>query len=110
MAGFLNMSSVMMCVHGGTVQPTTTNTRVQAGGDYMVRASDTFLIVGCPFTLPDGQPSPCLQVEWVVSSLVNQVMSDPALTEESVGLCIGPEGAPQGTVLISFTQPLVSGE
>ena len=112
MAGFLTMSSVMMCPHGGQVTAITTNVRVQAGGDFMVRATDTFIIAGCPFTIPAVVPipHPCVQVQWVVSSLLNQVMSGPALTEESVGLCLGPDGAPQGTVLINFTQPLVSGE
>ena len=31
MPGLLTTASVMMCPHGGTVQPITTNTRVRAG-------------------------------------------------------------------------------
>src|SRR5438270_10798308 len=108
MAGLLNMSSVMMCPHGGTVTAITTNTRVQAAGGFVLRSSDTFLIAGCPFNLV--VPHPCVQVQWVQPALRSQVMSDFTLTEESVGLCIAPDIAVQGTVIISFTQPQVSGE
>ena len=108
MAGLLNMSSIMMCPHGGMVNAVTTNTRVQAGGDFVLRSSDTFLIAGCPFVL-GTVPHPCVQVQWVQPALSSQVMSDFTLTEESVGLCVAPDMAVQGTVLISFTQSQVSG-
>lgn len=111
MAGLLTMSSVMMCPHGGQVTPITSNVQVQAGGGFVLRATDTFLIVGCPFAIPAVVPipHPCIQVQWVVSSLVNEVGSAPVLTQESVGLCIAPDGVPQGPVMIAFTQPQVSG-
>ena len=108
MAGLLNMSSVMMCPHGGMVSAITTNVRVQAGSDFVLRSSDTFLIAGCPFNLV--VPHPCVQVQWVQPALRSQVMGDFTLTEESVGLCIAPDMAVQGTVLILFTQPQVSGQ
>lgn len=109
MAGLLNMSSIMMCPHGGTVSAITANTRVQAASDFVLRASDTFLIAGCPFVI-GPTPHPCVQVQWVQPALRSQVMSDFTLTEESVGLCVAPDMAVQGTVIITFTQPQVSGE
>jgi hypothetical protein len=109
MAGLLTMSSVMMCPHGGTVQPVTSNARTKAAGDFVLRASDTFLIAGCPFVI-GIVPSPCVQVQWVQPSVDSQVISDQTLTEESVGLCIAATQAVQGTVLVAFTQPRVSGE
>jgi hypothetical protein len=84
------------------------NTRTKAGGDYMLRSSDIFTVAGCSFTL-GTVPHPCVQVEWVVPSETTQIVSEFALTEESVGMCLGPDGAAQGTVLITFTQPQVSG-
>ena len=110
MASLLTTSSVLMCPHGGTVTATTTNTRAQAGGGFLVRASDTFVIAGCAFTLPSGTPHPCATVQWVVAATRSQAVGDFTLTEESVGLCIAPDGAPQGTVLINTTQPQVSGQ
>lgn len=106
--GLLNMSSVMMCPHGGQVSVVTENTRVQAGGGFAVGATDTYLIAGCPFVL-GIIPSPCVMVQWVIASATTQVMGEFVLTEVSVGLCIASTGAPQGPVLIVETQPLVSG-
>jgi hypothetical protein len=108
MAGLLNSSSVMMCPHGGTVSVVTANTRVKAAGDFVVRASDTFLIAGCPFILGVA-PHPCVQVQWVQPAAQSQVLDDFTLTEESVGLCVAADQAVQGTVQIVFTQPKVTG-
>jgi hypothetical protein len=109
MSGLLNSSSVMMCPHGGTVQAITTNTRAKAGGDFILRSSDTFIIAGCPFMIGPS-PHPCVQVQWVQPDTRSQVMSDFTLSEASVGLCVAPDQAVQGTVLINFTQPQVSGQ
>jgi hypothetical protein len=109
MAGLLNSSSVMMCPHGGMVQAITSNTSTKAGGDFVLRASDTFLISGCPFFIALA-PHPCVQVQWVQPATKSQVGGDFTLTEESVGLCVAADKTPQGTVLINFTQPRVSGE
>jgi hypothetical protein len=108
MANLLNTSSVMMCPHGGTVSVVSSNTRVMAAGDPVLRASDTFLIAGCPFVV-GIVPNPCLQVQWVQPDTASQVLSDFTLSEESVGLCVADDGAVQGAVLIMETQPQVSG-
>lgn len=109
MPNFLTVDSTMMCPHGGSVQAITSNTSTQAGGAYVVGQSDTFLIAGCAFTLPDGQPNPCLQVQWVVAATQSTITSDAPLNESSVGLCIAVDGAPQGSVIIAQTQPQVAG-
>jgi hypothetical protein len=108
MAGLLTSSSVMMCPHGGTVSAVSSNTRVMAGGDPVLRSSDTFIVAGCPFVIV-FVPHPCVQVQWVQPDARSQVLGDFTLSEESVGLCVGPDMAPQGAVLILFTQPQVSG-
>jgi hypothetical protein len=110
MGGLLNTASVLMCPHGGTVSAITSNTRVNAGGSPVVRASDTFIIAGCPFTLPGPVPSPCVSVQWISPDTRSQVMSDFTLSEASVGLCLAGTQAPQGTVLITSTQEQVTGE
>jgi hypothetical protein len=108
MAGLLTTSSMMMCPHGGQVQAITTNTRTKAGGDFALRQSDTFIIAACPFIL-GLVPHPCVQVQWVQPALQSQAVGDFTLTEASVGLCVAADQAVQGTVLIMFTQPQVSG-
>jgi len=42
----LNISSVLMCPHGGSVQIISTNTRVKVAGAPAALATDQFLIVG----------------------------------------------------------------
>jgi hypothetical protein len=108
MAGLLTTSSMMMCPHGGTVSAISSNTKAKAGGDYILRASDTFAIVGCPLVI-GLVPHPCVQVKWVQPALKSKVLGDFILTQQSVGLCVAADQAVQGTVLINSTQPKVSG-
>jgi len=109
MAGLLNTSSVMMCPHGGTVSAITTNTKVNVGGGPAVLSTDTFMIAGCAFVV-GVVPHPCMQVQWVQPDTRSQVSGGFTLSESSVGLCVAADQAVQGTVLINFTQPQVSGE
>ena len=109
MANLLTVSSVLMCPHGGTVTPTSSNTHAKAG-DFIVRMSDTFTIAGCPFTLPGGVYHPCVTVQWVKSTLRCQAAGDFMLAQDSVGLCLAADQTPQGTVLIQSTQMRASGQ
>jgi hypothetical protein len=109
MPGLLTVSSVLMCPHGGTVSAITSNSKVLAGGDPVVRSSDTFVIAGCPFNI-SGAPNPCVSVQWIVPDARSQALGDFTLSEDSVGLCLSGAQAPQGTVLINSTQPEVSGQ
>ena len=109
MANLLTTTSVLMCPHGGTVTVTTQNSRVMAAGSPLVCASDTFVIAGCSLAgLPT--PSPCVQVMWVQPDEKSQVRDDFTLSESSVGLCLSGSMAPQGTVLINFTQAEASSQ
>jgi hypothetical protein len=49
-------------------------------------------------------------VQWLTQDLRSQVLSDSTLSESSVGLCLAADQAPQGTVLVTTTQELVSGQ
>jgi hypothetical protein len=108
MSSLLTTSSVLMCPHGGTVMATSSNTRAKAG-EFILRMSDTFTITGCPFTLPGPTPHPCMTVQWVKSALRCKAAGDFALAQDSIGMCLAADQAPQGTVLIQSTQPRVSG-
>lgn len=108
MAGLLNTSSMMMCPHGGTVNAICSNAKAQAGGAYLLRASDTFTIAGCAFTVGTTL-HPCVRVQWVRPAMKSRAVGDFTLTEQSLGLCIAADQAVQGTVQISHTQSVVSG-
>lgn len=109
MPSLLNVSTVMMCPHGGSVSMVTTNAQVKVGGDFAVRQSDTFLITGCPFMI-GAATHPCVQVKWVQPAACSEVTGDFTLTEASTGLCVAADQAVQGTVQVVATQPQVSGQ
>ncbi len=88
----------------------TSNARANADGSPIVRSQDTFLVSGCPFTLPGGTPHPCMRVQWVQRATRVQVLSDYVLTEASVGLCMAADGAAQGTVMVNSTQTKAAGQ
>ena len=100
---FLTTTTTMSCPHGGTVTSSTSNTRVKADGDFIVRSTDTFTIGGCPY-VRGTQPNPCVRVQWDVHCERHTSQSDPSLNEDSVGLCLDASGGTQGTVVISSTQ------
>jgi hypothetical protein len=107
MPALLTTDSIMLCPHGGTVIATPGSTRASAGAP-VLRGSDTFTIVGCPFP-PTGPPHPCVSVNWDVTAQRVKHGGDFVLNEASVGLCVAGDKATQGAVLITATQPLVSG-
>lgn len=102
-AHFLTTTSVLSCLHGGTVTCSTTNTRVRADGAPVLRSTDTFTIAGCTYKLGTA-PHPCVRVQWDVHAERHKSQGDPSLTLESVGSCVAADGGMQGTVVISSTQ------
>jgi hypothetical protein len=109
MPNLLTTTSMLMCPHGGTVQIISANAQVKAGGDFLARSTDTFVIAGCSFTIPGVGPSPCVQVQWVETVEQSQTLGDFNLNEASVGLCLAATQAPQGAVLINSTQLQAAG-
>ena len=108
MPALLTAASVMTCPHGGTVMATPGATQATIDAP-ILRGSDTFVVAGCPFTLPGPVSSPCVSVNWVQTATRVKHGGDFVLTEASVGLCVAATQAPQGPVVISSTQPKVSG-
>jgi hypothetical protein len=108
MVHLLTSASTLMCPHGGSVSITTSNSRAKAGAP-LVRAGDTYTVAGCPFTLPGGAPHPCVRVQWIQPTTRDKAGGDAALNEQSVGLCLAADQAPQGTVQVVATQPRVAG-
>ena len=100
---FLTTTSVLLCPHGGTVTGSTTNTRVRAESNPVLRSTDTFTIAGCPYVI-GTVPSPCLRAEWDVHCERHTAQGDPSLSLESVGYCLSAAGGMQGTVVIASTQ------
>jgi hypothetical protein len=87
--------------------PVPGQTQALAGAP-VLRASDTFTIVGCTFT-PGPVLVPCVSVQWVQAATRVQAGGDFVLNEASVGLCLAATQAPQGSVIIVSTQPSAAG-
>lgn len=110
-AALLTTASQLQCPHGGMVAITSTNTQALAGAA-LALASDTFTVSGCPFQIPVGTgtvPHPCVTVQWVRTNQKTTVNGTPTLAQDSTGLCLAADQAPQGPVSVVTTQVLVSG-
>ena len=110
MGALLTTASILMCPHGGTVTAISSNTQATAGGSPLVRGSDTFIIAGCPFTLPGPVPSPCMTVQWMQTDTESKAAGDFTLSMSSMGMCLAATQAPQGSVMINNTQQKVTGQ
>jgi len=105
--GMLTLASVMICPHGGSIQAITSNTQVSISGVPVLRASDTFLVAGCPFFI-GPKPSPCLTVKWILADVRSSAAGGATLSQSSIGLCLNEFQAPQGTAVVLQTQSFVT--
>jgi hypothetical protein len=108
-APILQMGCTIQCPHGGMATPVPSNTRVLVGGAPALLVSDTFLVAGCPFTIPPGSPMPCVTIQWTVPAVRTKVNGTPVLLQTSVGLCLAATQAPQGPAMVSGVQTKVLG-
>lgn len=102
----INVAATLQCPHGGTVRIVGTNSRVKAGGAMLAVATDTFVVVGCPFQIPATPPipSPCVAVRWLLGDLRPSVGGVRTLSQTSAGLCLSAAQIPQGPVACTSTQ------
>jgi hypothetical protein len=97
------------CPHGGQVSTISSSPRVTVGGQPVATLTDTFLVAGCAFTVPPGKPQPCLKVQWLVPAMRVVVGGQPAILNNSNGLCLSAEQIPQGPPSVVMTQLRVTG-
>jgi hypothetical protein len=105
-SAILQMGCMIQCPHGGMGSVVTANTTTKAGGAFALLATDTFTIAGCPFVI-GVVPHPCVAIQWSAPAQKVTVNGTPVLLESSVGICQGPDQAPQGTALVSAVQTQV---
>jgi hypothetical protein len=108
MGTLLESTATLMCTHGGSVSVVAGNTSITLGGTPIAQSTDSFIVAGCAFVVGVA-PMPCVRIQWVTTAMRSKTGSAFPLTTDSVGLCIGASGAPQGTVQIVSTQQAVSG-
>lgn len=106
MPGFLlHAGATVLCAHGGQATPTVPNPRVSVTGQPIVTQPSPYMVAGCPFTTPAGNPLPCVTAQWV--SAATRITSNgmPVLLLDSQAICT-PNGTP---LTIAATQTRVTG-
>ncbi|HLF26610.1 MAG TPA: hypothetical protein VJG32_09750 [Anaerolineae bacterium] len=105
----LHVGATLICAHSGQVSIVSTNARVFVGGQPAATLGDTFLIGGCPFTVPGPKPQPCVKVQWLAPAARVFVNGQPAIVQASAGLCQSAGQIPQGAPLSVAAQVRVRG-
>jgi hypothetical protein len=105
----VHVGVVGMCPHGGQLQVISSDARVLVSGMPVATMADTFVIVGCAFTVPPGKPQPCVRVQWMVPAARVIANFQPAITQASVGMCFSADGIPAGPPTITTVQTRVIG-
>ena len=110
----LTQDTMIRCPHGGvaTIQPSQLSVAINgaaAGTD-----SDLITVTGCPFTLANGQPSPCVLIQWYGIATQVRAGGIPVQLQQSgpgtgAGTCIAVTGNPQGQPAVSQIQLVVQG-
>lgn len=104
----LELNTPIQCPHGAKANHVPAQVRVLIGGAPALTVGDAGLVAGCPFTLPNGKPSPCVTIQWTAPAVRVKLSGQPALVASSIGLCKSPEQAPQGPAIAS-PSPRVKG-
>lgn len=106
MPGFLlNVSSTVICVHGGQAKPTVPNPRVKVMGQPVVTQGPPYVVAGCVNPPPPVNVGPCIVGNWIAAALRVKVMGLPVLLQDSQAICV-PTGTPLTVIL---AQPRVKG-
>ncbi len=103
----LTATTVAVCPHGGQASFVASQNRFLADGAPALVVTDTTTIAGCPFMI-GNTPSPCLTVQWQLPATRVAADGTPVLLDSSIGLCMSPASAPQGTLQITSVQSKVT--
>jgi hypothetical protein len=102
----ITSATVAMCPHGGQVAFAPSQSQLMADSAPAILVSDVASIAGCPFVIA-GAPSPCLTIQWTSPATRAGVQGTPVLLSTSIGLCMSPAAAPQGSVIFASVQARV---
>lgn len=108
-APLIQLGTTMMCPHGGQVLQIPSQSKVLANEQPVLLPTDAMTVAGCPFVI-GIVPHPCVTVQWTAVATKSTVQQQAPLLATSVGLCQGPDGAPQGTVIMTGFQTKVLGQ
>ncbi|MGK7872668.1 MAG: hypothetical protein AB4426_04945 [Xenococcaceae cyanobacterium] len=100
MPGYLlNVSSTVLCAHGGQAKATVSNPRVKVIGQPTVTQVSPYAIAGCANPPPPANVGPCITATWTTASVRVKSMGMPLLLQDSKALCT-PTGTPLNVIPI----------
>jgi hypothetical protein len=106
MPGYLlDVSSTVMCAHGGKATPTVPFPRVKVGGQPVVLQTCPYMVAGCTFPPPPAANGPCVTATFVTGAMRVKAGGMPVLLQDSQAVCV-PTGTP---LMIAMTQVRVKG-
>lgn len=85
----LTVAATIMCPHGGQVTGVPTKLTLTIQGQPVLVQTDTFLVAGCPFLTPAGNPLPCVAVQWLTGATKCLAGGVPVLLQTSQGMTTG---------------------
>lgn len=89
----VTVTDTVMCAHAGRATPVAPNPRVLVNGQPSVTIASIYVIAGCPFLTPGGNPLPCVTAQFITASTRVLSNGQPLLLADSQAITI-PNGVP----------------
>jgi hypothetical protein len=103
----LHAQAVATCPHGVPLTIVAASPRVMVSNMPAAVLTDQGLVAGCPFTLPNGQPQPCVTTRWIAGATRVLANGQPLLVNPCTALCMSATQVPNGPPIISGSQTRV---
>ena len=103
----VTQATMIQCPHAIPATLTTSNSKVLIDNSPALVMGDKGTVSGCPFTLPNGKPQPCVTA--LLTGAATKVMAENKLVLllNPSDICQSAEGIPQGPVVWSSIQTKV---
>ncbi len=103
----LHGGATATCPHGVPLTILPASPRVVVSGTPVAVLTDQGTVAGCPFTLPNGTPQPCVTTRWIAAATRVTVSGQPVLINPLSALCISATQVPNGPPIIGASQTRV---
>ena len=91
MPGYLlHVGATVLCMHGGSAQPTVPNPRVRVSGQPIVTQTCVYTVAGCALPPPIVANGPCVTCTWITAATRVRASGIPVLLQDSQAICVLP--------------------
>ncbi len=103
----VTQGTVITCPHSVPATITASGAKLLIDGTPAALMGDKGMVSGCPFTLPNGKPQPCVTAELTKAATSVTSGGTPVLLLNPADLCKSGEQIPNGPVVWSSPQTKV---